>query len=67
MTDSIVHMGENSPEQVAFKLLQSVAFCEGKSIHAGTSSPKAELDPVVWTTGSGFLVGAVPFLSHELF
>jgi Ca2+-binding RTX toxin-like protein len=26
-----------------------------------------ELDPMVWTTGSGFLVGAVPFLSHELF
>jgi hypothetical protein len=28
----IVHIGENSPEQVAFKLLQTVAFVEKKRL-----------------------------------
>jgi hypothetical protein len=28
----VVHIGENSPEHVAYKLLSSVAFAEGKSV-----------------------------------
>lgn len=33
----VVHIGENSPEQVAFKLLQLVASCEKRSL-AGAST-----------------------------
>lgn len=29
---AVVHIGENSPEEVAFKLLQTVASVEGKSL-----------------------------------
>lgn len=30
---TVVHIGENSPEQVAFKLLEIVAEIEGKVLH----------------------------------
>lgn len=32
MADTVVHMGENSPEQVAYKLFQLVANVEKKKI-----------------------------------
>lgn len=28
--DTVVHLGENSPEQVAFKLMQEIAITEGR-------------------------------------
>ncbi len=31
-----VHIGENSPEHVACKLLLDIASCEGKTLHSGT-------------------------------
>jgi hypothetical protein len=33
----IVHIGENSPEQVAYKLLQIIASNEEKTLSIGTS------------------------------
>jgi hypothetical protein len=35
-TTPVVHIGENSPEQVAFKLLQSIAGNEGKKLSGAT-------------------------------
>ncbi|WP_322882632.1 hypothetical protein U8C37_10170 [Sinorhizobium medicae] len=35
---NIVHIGENSPEEVAFKLLQAVAAVEKKSLSAADAS-----------------------------
>ena len=29
MTDTTVHIGENSPEYVAYQLLRDIALCEG--------------------------------------
>jgi len=31
--NTVVHIGENSPEQVALKLLEKVAAVEGKAFH----------------------------------
>jgi hypothetical protein len=36
----IVHIGENSPEQVAYKLLQIVASNEGKSLTGGATADR---------------------------
>jgi hypothetical protein len=45
MADSapVVHIGENSPEEVAYKLLKVIASNEGKSL-IGTMSGKATAD-----------------------
>jgi hypothetical protein len=32
MADTIVHIGENSPEEVAYKLLQNIASQEKKTL-----------------------------------
>jgi hypothetical protein len=40
--DSIVHLAENSPEQVAYKLLEMIAFAEGKALRACAMGPKAD-------------------------
>ena len=40
--DSIVHLAENSPEQVAYKLLEEIAFAEGKSLRPGMTGQKAD-------------------------
>jgi hypothetical protein len=40
--DSIVHIAENSPEQVAYKLLDKIAFVEGKSLRPGMTGQKAD-------------------------
>jgi hypothetical protein len=32
-TNTVVHMGENSPEQIAYRLLINVASLERKSLH----------------------------------
>lgn len=37
----VVHIGENSPEQVAFKLLIEVAACEGKHMQCGAYTDEA--------------------------
>ncbi|WP_413989356.1 hypothetical protein ACMDCR_25805 [Labrys okinawensis] len=35
MTDNtVVHLGENSPEQVAYRLLETIASNEGKSLES---------------------------------
>ena len=39
---AIVHIGENSPEEVAHKLLVHIAFVEGKCIRHGTTGEKAD-------------------------
>jgi hypothetical protein len=46
MTDqTVVHIGENSPEQVAYKLVMAIAANEGKSL-SNTPVSKAEADRV---------------------
>jgi hypothetical protein len=40
--DTIVHIAENSPEQVAYKLLDKIAFVEGKSLRPGMTGQKAD-------------------------
>lgn len=42
MADAVVHIGENSREQVAFKLLRLIAYVEGKSIESGYTGEKAD-------------------------
>lgn len=32
--EKVVHIGDNSPEQVAYKLLQDIAKCEGMDLFA---------------------------------
>lgn len=34
----VVHIGENSPEQVAYKLLHDIANVERKNLHQGSQS-----------------------------
>lgn len=34
-TSAVVHIGENSPEEVAFKLMRHVSVIENKSLYAG--------------------------------
>jgi hypothetical protein len=40
--DSIVHIAENSPEEIAYKLFESIAFVEGKSLRPGMTGQKAD-------------------------
>jgi hypothetical protein len=40
--EPVIHIGENSPEQVAYKLLQLVAKSEGFSLSSGESQPNKE-------------------------
>ncbi|HEY2872871.1 MAG TPA: hypothetical protein VGJ56_13190 [Reyranella sp.] len=42
--DTTVHIGENSPEQVAYKLFRHIAFVEGKKVEGrmNDSSPPAD-------------------------
>ena len=45
MTDKpIVHIGENSPEEVALKLLRVIAEVERKSLHANPSNGYQTVD-----------------------
>jgi len=37
-SNSAVHIGENSPEQVAYKLMERIAHAEGKPLYSGTAS-----------------------------
>lgn len=39
----VAHIGENSPEEVAYKLLHIVAEAEGMTLH-GTTARKANAD-----------------------
>lgn len=41
--NTVVHMGENSPEQIAYKLLQAIAMNEGMTL-ANTHVGKASAD-----------------------
>ena len=41
-SDTTVHIGENSPEQVAFKLLQEIAYAEGKNMFNGPAGDKPD-------------------------
>jgi hypothetical protein len=40
--DTTIYIGENSPEQVAYKLLESIAFAEGKRLQPGMRGEKAD-------------------------
>ena len=40
--NTTVHIGENSPEQAAYKLLQIVAGSEGKKIHPNNANADRE-------------------------
>jgi hypothetical protein len=40
--NTAVHFGENSPEHVAYKLLEEIAFVEGKSLRSGMKGQKAD-------------------------
>ena len=50
MADTVVHMGENSPEFVALKLMDIVATIEGKKMIAGdpNSADKAYILKTYW-------------------
>jgi hypothetical protein len=39
MADNVVHFGENSPEYIAYKLLQEVMHTEGKTTSRGQLGP----------------------------
>lgn len=39
---TIVHIGENSPEEVAYKLLRTIASNEGKILGLGASKATAD-------------------------
>ncbi len=43
-TNTTVHIGENSPEEVAYKLLERIAYVEGKGIRSGVSAPPTKAD-----------------------
>lgn len=38
----VVHIGENSPEEVAFKLMKIIGECENKSLHFHSSHGGAD-------------------------
>ena len=40
--DTNVYVGDNSPEQIAYKLLHAIAFAEGKSLQAGMTGQKPD-------------------------
>jgi hypothetical protein len=37
MAETVVHIGENSPEHVAYKLMERIAEAEGKNLHRSSS------------------------------
>lgn len=39
MADTVVHIGENSPEQVAYRLFENIAQIEGKKLFKGSDAP----------------------------
>lgn len=39
MSDDAVHFGENSPEQVAFKMMQMIASVEGREEYGHGKNP----------------------------
>lgn len=38
--NTVVHMGENSPEEIAYKLMNVIGHAEGKRLHL--TEPKAD-------------------------
>jgi hypothetical protein len=47
--NTTVHIGENSPEEVAYKLLAGIAFVEGKTVRGGVSGEKATREYILTT------------------
>jgi hypothetical protein len=45
---TIVHIGENSPEQVAYKLMQEVAEVEQIALHGGDLQPQWKRADRTW-------------------
>jgi hypothetical protein len=39
MAENVVHMGENSPEYIAYRLLKDVMDLEGKTLSRGVTNP----------------------------
>jgi hypothetical protein len=48
MADAVVHIGENSPEYVAYRLLLDIMSAENKSIH-GDGQKRADRDYILTT------------------
>jgi hypothetical protein len=44
MADTVVHIGENSPEHVAYELFRHIALVEGKPLVSGGPDRKWILD-----------------------
>jgi hypothetical protein len=40
MVDSVVHIGENSPEHVAYRLMRDVAHVESKLLEQSVKNPQ---------------------------
>ena len=49
---TVVHMGENSPEQVAYRLMQDVARVENKLLHANVVAPDQTSADRQWILGT---------------
>jgi hypothetical protein len=45
---TVVHLGENSPEHVAYRLFRDIAHCEGKYL-SGSGSPRPDREWVLTT------------------
>jgi hypothetical protein len=42
--EAVVHIGENSPQQVAYRLMHDIAAVEGKSLHRNPSQGYQQAD-----------------------
>lgn len=47
--NTTVHIGENSPEQVAYKLLHDVMTAEDRTLHGAGSTKRADRDYILTT------------------
>ena len=62
---SVVHIGENSPEEVAFKLLKEVAAAEGMSMYAGPGGQKPTRAWLLQTYGDCLRAVRNPTMASE--
>lgn len=58
---AVVHIGENSPEQVAFKLLKEVARAEGKGLYDGAHGEKPDRKWLLDTYAECLIAVTSPF------
>lgn len=58
---SVVHIGENSPEEVAHKLLHTIAKVENKALYASKDSPVADRKWILDTYAECILAVKCPY------